>query len=505
MNSTCKISIASSVLTALVVGVLAVSVTAQETATATKGKLEIQTNLPGIFVADDKDEIKMEPRKYKGDLVVTKVVNEGVYVKKGDVLIEFDTDTVEQSLETARNEATDANVELQKVQAEFQSAQIDMESKKAQRQVELKHLKREVEAQIAKQVTDMEKKERAITDTEYRLGEQLADFETLKQMYDEREIQTPISADILFDREKKSISQTEKRIDVLKKELAYFNKFDKSKTQLQKELDVEKKLAVIKKEEITLRAGLEEKKAAVDKAQRKMDRANEKIADLEKDKAQLQVTSPRDGVLFYGSTGQEMPAGVIIMGDNSRRDVRKELRIGGRVTTHKILMTVAKMDQLSIKMSVSENDIQHLAKDLPITVYPDAFPSEKFAGKLTEVDQVGTKNRYTVSRQSRFNVMGKCTDIAPQLRSGMNCRVCIHFQPEEETVLVPVSCVFASDDKFVCFVKNGSEIEEREIQVGFSNPTHVAVVKGLEDGENVLLSRPKGESKPKSESKSKNE
>ena len=156
-------------------------------------------------------------------------------------------------------------------------------------------------------------------------------------------------------------------------------------------------------------------------------------------------------------------------------------------------------------MSVSENDIQHLAKDLPITVYPDAFPSEKFAGKLTEVDQVGTKNRYTASRQSRFNVMGKCTDIAPQLRSGMNCRVCIHFQPEEETVLVPVSCVFASDDKFVCFVKNGSEIEEREIQVGFSNPTHVAVVKGLEDGENVLLSRPKSEPRPKSESKSKNE
>ena len=185
-----------------------------------------------------------------------------------------------------------------------------------------------------------------------------------------------------------------------------------------------------------------------------------------------------------------MPAGIIIMSGGSSRDVRKELRIGGRVTTHKILMTVAKMDQLSIKMSVSENDIQHLKKDLRITVFPDAFPAGKFAGKLTKVDQVGTKNRFTSSAQSRFNVMGKCTDIAPQLRSGMNCRVCIHFEPEEETVLIPVSSVFSNEDKFVCYVKNGSDVQEREVEIGFSSPTQVAVLKGLNDGEEILLSRP---------------
>ena len=271
-----KNAVIVNVLTALIVCVFASRTGAQETATATKGRLEIQTNLPGIFVADDKDEIKMEPRKYKGDLVVTKIVNEGVYVKKGDVLIEFDTDMVDEALETAQNEATDANVELQKATAEYLTAQIDIDSKIAQRKVELTHLQREVEAQVAKQVTELAKKERGIEDAEYSLSEALVDFETLKQMYEEREISTPVSSDILFDREKKGITRTEKNIDVLKKELAYFLKFDKSKTQLEKELDVEKKLAEIKKEEITLIAAVSEKKAAVDKAQRKMDIADEK-------------------------------------------------------------------------------------------------------------------------------------------------------------------------------------------------------------------------------------
>jgi HlyD family secretion protein len=188
-----------------------------------------------------------------------------------------------------------------------------------------------------------------------------------------------------------------------------------------------------------------------------------------------------------------MPSGVVIIGGAGSRDVRKELRIGGRVTTHKVLMTVAKMDQLSIKMSVSENDIQHLKNDLSITVYPDAFPSDSFAGKLTKVDQVGTKSRFMASPQSRFTVMGKCTDVAPQLRSGMNCRVCIHYQPEDESILVPISSVFTIGEKLVCFVKNGSENEEREIEIGLSSPTQVSVTKGLEDGDEVLLNRPVSE------------
>ncbi len=468
---------------------LAAPIFGQETVVAEKGKLEIQTNLPGIFVADDKDEIKMEPRKYKGDLVVTRIVNEGAYVSKGDVLIEFDTDSVDESLEEARNEATDASVELQKAKAEHQSAQIDLETKLAQRKVELAHIQREVQAEIQKQDIELTKKERSIEDNKYRLNNQIDDFETLKQMYEEREIQAPVSGDILFEREKKNIVQTEKRIEVLNKELEYFRLFEKSKAQLDKELEVEKKLAEIKKEEITLKAAVAEKEAEVDKAQRKMDAANKKIADLEADRDQFLVKSPRDGVLFYGTTGQEMPAGIVIMG-GSTRDVRKELRIGGRVTTHRVLMTVAKMDQLSIKMKVTENDIQHLKKDLPITVYPDAFPNESFEGKLKKVDEVGTKDRYRMSPQSMFTVMGKCTEIAPQLRSGMNCRVCIHCESAEDSIIIPVSCVVSRGDKLVCFVKNGSKTEEREIEVGFSNPTHVAVESGLTEGETVLLNRP---------------
>ncbi len=461
---------------------------AQETIKAINGDLDRVVNLPGIFVADDKDEIKIEPTKYKGDLIITRILPEGVHVKKGDLLLAFDTDKVDEAIEGAENEATDANVELKKAVAEFETAKIDLEANQVHLKIELTHLQKEVEAAKEKQLMELEENEKSIVDSEYQLSQALVDFDTLKNIYEDRSIQSSVSGNILFEREEKKIDNNRKRIDLLKKELDYFKKFDESKNQLEKELDVEKKLAEIKKEKVNLEAKLAEKESVVIKAQRKMDAATRKVDGLKLDRGQLKVESPRDGVLFYGQTGNEMPSGVIIFGA-SRNDVRKQLRVGGRVSTHKILQTVATMSQLSIKMSVSEDDIQHLRNELPLTVYPDAFPARSFAGKLTKVDQIATKLGFT-SQTREFKVMGKCADEAPELRSGMNCRVAIHVDPVSDAILIPVASVFHEGDSFFCFVKNRAESEKREIVIGASNAQMVQVTDGVSAGDEILLVRP---------------
>lgn len=472
----------------LITALASISV-AQESTKAVKGKLDITVNIPGIFVADDKDEVKVEPDKYSGDLVVTSIKNEGTKVQKGDLLIEFEKDQVDEAIEEAKNEATDVSVELKKAQAELQTAKIDMETKLAQADVELTQLKKEVQASVEKQQMELAAKQKAIADAEYGLETAEADYETLKQMYEEREIDEPVSAEILFQREEKAIAKSRHRIGVLEKEFKYFKRYDQSKDQLDKELAVEKKKADIAKQKINLQADVAEKQSLMEKAQRKMDAANKKVAELESDRENMKVESPRDGVVFYGKTGNETPSGVIIMGARSN-DIRKELKIGGRVQTHKILMTVAQMDQLSIKMTVSEDDIKNIKNDLPITIYPDAYPGESFAGKLTKVETTGTKPRYIASAGTSFKVMGKCTEDAPQLRSGMNCRVCIHCD-SETGILLPVEYVHLADGNFICYVETAKGVETREITIGNSNADHVVVADGLAEGEEVLLTEPK--------------
>ncbi len=453
------------------------------TAKVTRGDLKIEVDVMGEFVADDKDEIRMEPSKYRGDLIITKILAEGTAVKKGDVLMEFDTDKLDEALEEAQNEVTDEDVEVKKAIAELESAKIDAESKQLQLKKELEFLEQEVAASVEKQQLDLAEKEKEIADAESALSDSRVDFRQLTELYEERELHTA-TENILIDREKKKLTDQKKSISDKQKELEYFKKFELLTTQKEKELEVDKKKAEIKKEKIILEAAVAEKQAIVDKAQRKLDTATKKVDGLNTDKTKLQVISPRDGILFYKSVGNDSQPTFSIGGTND-----DEMEVGGRVKTHTILLTVATMKNLSVKMQVKEDDVQHMKKDLPITVRPDAFPSLQLAGKLTKVDQIASRTD-VFSNARRFTVRGKCNDGASQLKTGMNCRVTVHADMIPDAIQIPIVAVVEESGKYFCHVKNGSKFEKREIKIGLSNDENVQITEGLRTGEIVFLNDP---------------
>lgn len=454
------------------------------TAKVVKGDLKIEVEVSGEFVADDKDEIRMEPGKYRGDLIITKILAEGTAVKKGDVLMEFDTDKLDEALEEAENEVTDENVEVKKATAELESAKIDAESKLVQLEKELEFLKREVAAAKEKQAMDLSEKEKEVSDSERQLHDARVDFQQLTELYEERELHTA-TENILIEREKKKITDQEKQIEVKKKELKHFQQFEMTKNKEEKQLEVAKKESEIKKEKITLEAAVAEKQAVVEKAQRKLDTANKKVEGLKKDRTQLQVVSPRDGVLFYKTLGNDSGPS-FNLGSGSGND---NMEVGGRVKTHSILLTVATMENLTVKMQVRENDVQHMKKDLPITVRPDAFPSMQLGGKLTKVDQIASRTD-VFSNARRFTVRGKCEDGSSQLKTGMNCRVTVHADVVPDAIQVPIVAVIEDGGKYYCNVKNGSGHEKREVKIGLSNTENVQITEGLRTGEVVFLNDP---------------
>lgn len=452
------------------------------TAKVFQGDLKIEVEVTGEFVADDKDEIRMEPSKYRGDLIITKILAEGVAVKKDDVLMEFDTDKLDEALEEAQNEVTDESSAVQKATAELESAKIDAESKQKQLAKELEFLEKEVAAAIEKQSLELAEKKKEIADSENSLADAQIDFKQLTELYEERELHTK-TENILIERSRKSLEQEKEAIDKLKRELSYFEKFEMSKAQEEKQLEAEKKKAEIKKEKITLEAAVAEKQAVVDKAQRKLDKANEKVEGLIKDKTELKVVSPRDGILFYKTLGND--SAVFNFGGNDEA----KMEVGGRVKTHTILLTVATMDNLTVKMQVKENDVQHMKKDLDITVQPDAFPSLQLSGKLTKIDQIASRTD-VFSNARRFTVRGKCDEGAKELKTGMNCSVVVHAEMIPDAIQAPIVAVMEESGKFYCNVKQGSSFEKREIKIGMSNQENVQVTEGLKVGEVVYLNDP---------------
>jgi len=452
------------------------------TAEVTQEDLDIQVELSGMFVAEDKDEISMEPKEYRGELIVTEILPEGTAVKKGDVLIEFDEATLEKSLEEAKNDRLDAEVKLKKAEADRQGFEIERESTLSRLKKEVELAEREVAAAKEKATVELEKKERSIFDAKLRLKDAEVDFKQLKELYAERELHTA-TENILIEREERNIENAKRAVKESEWELEHFKKFEHTKDTETKSLEVDKKIAELKKTEIQFGADLTEKDAEVAKTKRALEKALKKEADLDQDVNSLRVLSPRDGVVLYGKTDDDMPAGIVMFGGGN------EMRVGGRVRTHDILLTVAEMGSLSIKMRVLENDIQHMEPGLKITVFPDAFPNLKLDGELTKVDQTASREGL-FSEVREFTVKGRYEGVAEQLRSGMNCRVTVHADSVPDAVQVPVVAVFEEDGEYFCNVKDGRKVERRVVTIGATNGTVVQITDGLAKGDVVYLYDP---------------
>ena len=472
----------------LLLGALAPPTAAQKrllTASVEKRDLPIDVELAGVFQAEDKDEIRMEPEEYKGDLIVTRIAAEGTPVAEGDVLMEFDEDSIARALEEARNEVADAEVDLTKAQADKDAMAIDQESSVGQLEKELTFAEQDLAAAREKATIEIEKKERSIEQTRERIADAEVDYDQLIKLYNERELHTA-TENILIEREKRRIQNQKLELEVSLKELEVFKKFEQNREVEKQELEVSKKKVEIEKTRIEHQGALAGVESEVSKAKRALDKAKKKVSDLQADQEQLQVLSPRDGIVFYGATGSDMPAGVLYMGGRNN-----EMRVGGRVRTHEILMTVASMDRLSIKMRVLENDIQHMRDGLPITISPDAFPALKITGALTKVDQMASRQGF-FSEVREFTVKGSYEGIYPQLRAGMNCRVTVHADSIPDAIQVPVIAVFQDDDEHCCYVEadGGGDPEKRPVKIGVTNGSVVQIESGLKPGETVLLRDP---------------
>lgn len=458
------------------------------TAKAIKGDLAIEVELAGSFVAKNKDEIRIEPKEYRGDLIITKLLAEGAAVKKGDTLIEFDPKTLERSLEDGRNDVSDKKVELGKAEAELNVFQIDKDTSLGRSRTELELAQREMDKageQIAIELSD---KEQSVKDAENRLADGRIDLEQLMQLYKERELHTA-TENILIDREKRRIDDLTRAVEKTKREFELWKKFDRDKESIEKKLEVGKKEAEIKKSEIKLAADEAEKQAAVDKSKRELDKAERKVRELEEDAATLTVASPRDGIVFYGTIGGNSISDVMVF---SMGGQEKEMRVGGRVRTHQILLTVASMDRLSVQMRVMENEIQYMKPGLPVTIRPDAFPSLKITGSLSKVDRVASRTGI-FSDVREFKVHGEYEGVFPQLRSGMNCRVTVHADKIPDAVQVPVLAVFAEGGEFHCLVREGGKTKRRKVKLGATNGINVQITEGIRAGEIVALWDPNEE------------
>jgi HlyD family secretion protein len=148
------------------------------------------------------------------------------------------------------------------------------------------------------------------------------------------------------------------------------------------------------------------------------------------------------------------------------------------------VMTLADLSDLRIVASVDEAQISHIAQGQRVEISVDTYGDRVFKGVVDRVSPLGVDTSSVVT----FPVEIAVTDESARLlRSGMSADIQIVTAEQKDTLLVPLLAVQSKGKRRFVRLPSG---EERTIQVGATDGNQMAVLDGLQDGEQVLASAP---------------
>ncbi len=150
--------------------------------------------------------------------------------------------------------------------------------------------------------------------------------------------------------------------------------------------------------------------------------AGQRLAYLERQRQELQVTAPAAGVIEA-----------------------MDLRPGDLVAPNQAVATILERDQLWVRVYVPEPQLGLVHVGQPAAVEIDTFPKRRFAGRVVEIRQQGeyTPRNIQTSEQRSDQVFGVKVriDPAPELKAGMAATV--RLLPDAASPAAPASKVAA--------------------------------------------------------------
>lgn len=231
---------------------------------------------------------------------------------------------------------------------------------------------------------------------------------------------------------------------------------------------------------ISSNINLQQSKANVREAKRKLDQLNDQLKDTI-------LTSPSDGIVVYGVTWRGGTFGKVQEGDS----------IWPRMT----IMTIPDLSNMISIEQIDEVDISRVAVGQEAIIRVDALPDVTLHGTVLRIATLAVDKgsgdaplwmQKEVSGVKAFEVVVQVepSNISYELRPGMTTKVDIVINRFKDVVTVPSESVFDYKDKKVVYTL-GSKIPVRhEVVLGKSDGNNVIIEKGLNGGERVCLRDP---------------
>jgi RND family efflux transporter MFP subunit len=183
-------------------------------------------------------------------------------------------------------------------------------------------------------------------------------------------------------------------------------------------------------------------------------------------------------------------SGVAISKDAQPGEMVSPVSAGGGFTRTGIC-TIVDMNSLEIEVDVSENYINRVRPGQPVKAILNAYPDWEIPAHVITTVPAADRQKATVLVRIGFD------ELDPRILPDMGVKVTFLREEDDNggraaaaVPLVPKSAVVGTGDDRHVFVVREGRAERRAIRVGGEDGDRLAVLAGLEPGEQVVVSPP---------------
>ncbi|RMH33067.1 MAG: efflux RND transporter periplasmic adaptor subunit [Nitrospirae bacterium] len=148
-----------------------------------------------------------------------------------------------------------------------------------------------------------------------------------------------------------------------------------------------------------------------------------------------------------------------------------------------VLMRVADLSNMVVKAKINEVDIARVRVGQPVEIRLDAIPDQRFEGKVSAIATQGEKEDDIV----RYDVTITIREPDPRLRPMLTANVDIVTEALHNVLTVPLEALATRNGNDVVKVMVDGRIVDRPVRVALRTESEAVIVKGLDEGEQVLL------------------
>lgn len=439
--------------------------------TETVKRLPLRVTVANTGVIDSQKSVTLVSEvEYRTNIL--SIVDEGTWAKKGDILCELDSASLEEQLDEYK-------VLFMEAESLWQQAQQDVEIQKTQNEsniaaAELKLRLDELDLQKYQEGDYPLQQEQLAAEIQSaeeaaRRSRENFDFrkrQTLKGYYGITALEADQSA---LSKTQITLKIAEDKRRVLQKYTAVRNLCELKANVLESERQLERVRH-------RAAASLLQSQVRLNALQRTVQARRTQVNRMNRNIAACTIRAPQDGEVVY----------------SNRRNNGNSTPIapGLEIQYRQEILKLPDLAHMKVDARIHESRINLVREGLPVKIKVDALPDRVFHGSVQYVSTVPLSGNWPNFDLKEYEAVISVDDYpeeARRLKPGLTAHIEIEIDERNSVLQVPVQAVVELSSQHYSCVLTEEGPELRPVQIGQSNDITIEILNGIAEGENVVL------------------